>query len=141
MRTVLDMLSERHAAVAKVVPDRPGIPGRAIGGQQLAHKLVVGLVLAQEVLDELRVVGRDQLAVVGGAVHAEDVGPVIEPVVHVAFARQQVADQFLRLVGILRGEVSLGFGLRRDAARRCRGKGGAPSLVGAGSFGVTSWAA
>ena len=94
---------QRHATIAHVVADRAGFEAVALRRDQLAGKLVIRLVLAQRVADIVQISLRREVAADACALRAQDVGPVVEEVVHVAVAGQELVDElraFVRRLGV-----------------------------------------
>ena len=108
---------QRHAAIAHVIANGSVVPGLSLRGDHLADKLVVRFVIAQALLDEIRV-GRpsDLAGLIAIRLRTQHIRPVVEEVLHVAFRSQQLVDQFRPLVAGFGGDELLGLARCRDSA-------------------------
>ena len=81
---------QRHASVTHGVADGGILPHVATGGDQLAHDLIIGLVCAQAVLDELRILlAADAGGTAVAVTKPEEIGPPVEEVQGVPLAGEQ----------------------------------------------------
>ena len=127
---------QRHAAIAHVVANCAIVPGLALGRDHVPHESVVGLVVAQALLDEIGVGGAGDLAgLLSLGLRPQDVGPIVEEVLHVAFGSQQLVDQFGALVLVLGGGELLHLAGGGNAAHHIKVDAAHENAVIGGSVG------
>jgi hypothetical protein len=110
---------QRHVEVADVEADGAVFVALAVGGDDFAHHLVVGLVGAQAVLEPFGVTVKSGQALAATdhlALHAQDVGPVVVKILYVAVTSEELVDQLLPFVGLAAFEEFGGLLQGGDAA-------------------------
>ena len=92
---------ERHVVIADVEADGAVLVGFAVRRDGFTHQLIVGLVVTQALLEPPGVGIESRHALTAAdhvALEAQDVGPVVVEVLHVAFTGEESVDQLAALV-------------------------------------------
>ena len=108
---------ERHAAVAHVVADRAGVEAGTLAGDEFAGHLVPRFVFAQRMAEVVHIILRRGAASDALRLRTKHIGPVVEEILHVAFASEQRVDELRALVFGDAGVEGLRLFISRDSAR------------------------